>query len=173
MNFNQQLAAYRKTKGISQENLADMLGVSRQAVSKWETGESQPEMGNLLAICRILQVSPNDLIGYENAEDINQLNSRCHDSEYGDGNCPEDNSNNNSNKGHKRSILITLVIAPVCLVIGIAIGSFIGNDSSKEGTDLLEDGETLKISNFIFEYTSGSDKGDLMLTFIPSISNKD
>lgn len=41
MNFSESLSKYRKAAGISQERLADMLGVSRQAVSKWETGVSQ------------------------------------------------------------------------------------------------------------------------------------
>ena len=40
MYFNESLSKYRKAAGISQEKLADMLGVSRQAVSKWETGVS-------------------------------------------------------------------------------------------------------------------------------------
>lgn len=41
MKFNEQLANLRKEKGISQEALAEGLGVSRQAISKWETGVSQ------------------------------------------------------------------------------------------------------------------------------------
>ena len=65
MYFNESLSKYRKSAGISQEKLADMLGVSRQAVSKWETGETQPEMANLMAICRILNITPNELLGYE------------------------------------------------------------------------------------------------------------
>lgn len=40
MNFSENLSKYRKVAGISQEKLAVMLGVSRQAVSKWETGVS-------------------------------------------------------------------------------------------------------------------------------------
>ena len=41
MEFGQRLTAARKEKGISQEALAESLGVSRQVVSKWETGVSQ------------------------------------------------------------------------------------------------------------------------------------
>ncbi len=63
MTFHEQLASLRRARGISQEILAEQLGVSRQAVSKWETGASQPELGNILALCRILEVSPNELLG--------------------------------------------------------------------------------------------------------------
>ncbi len=63
MQFNEQLATLRRAKGISQEALAEQLNVSRQAVSKWETGTAKPELDNILALCRILEVSPNELLG--------------------------------------------------------------------------------------------------------------
>ena len=63
MLFHEQLAALRRAKGISQETLAEQLDVSRQAVSKWETGTAKPELDNILALCRILEVSPNELLG--------------------------------------------------------------------------------------------------------------
>lgn len=68
MNFSESLSKHRKSAGISQEKLADMLGVSRQAVSKWETGETQPEMANILAICKILNITPNELLGYDSKD---------------------------------------------------------------------------------------------------------
>ena len=63
MQFHEQLSALRRAKGISQETLAEQLNVSRQAVSKWETGTAKPELDNILALCRILEVSPNELLG--------------------------------------------------------------------------------------------------------------
>lgn len=71
MLFYEQLAALRRTKGISQETLAEQLGVSRQAVSKWETGTAKPELDNILALCRILEVSPNELLG-DTTQPINE-----------------------------------------------------------------------------------------------------
>ncbi|WP_084064909.1 helix-turn-helix transcriptional regulator [Paenibacillus stellifer] len=44
MEFAEKLQSYRKQRGMSQENLAEVVGVSRQAVSKWESGQSYPEM---------------------------------------------------------------------------------------------------------------------------------
>ena len=72
MQFNEQLTALRRAKGISQETLAEQLGVSRQAVSKWETGTAKPELDNILALCRILEVSPNELLG-DTTQPINEL----------------------------------------------------------------------------------------------------
>ena len=53
MNFNEKLQKLRKEKKYSQEELADMLDVTRQSVSKWESGQTYPEMDKLLAICKI------------------------------------------------------------------------------------------------------------------------
>lgn len=57
MDFGQRLTDARKKKGISQESLAEAVGVSRQAVSKWETGESKPDVSNLIAICNTLDLN--------------------------------------------------------------------------------------------------------------------
>ena len=65
MNLDEKLIQYRREREISQEALAEQLGVSRQAISKWETGESMPELSNLLAICKIFDTTPNELFGYE------------------------------------------------------------------------------------------------------------
>ena len=65
MNFNENLASLRKSKGLSQEEIADRLGVSRQAISKWENGQALPETANIMKLCEILEVTPNELLGYE------------------------------------------------------------------------------------------------------------
>lgn len=57
MDFSNRLITARKAKGISQETLAESLGISRQAVSKWETGESKPDLDNLTALCTQLDVT--------------------------------------------------------------------------------------------------------------------
>ena len=62
MELGNRLATLRKEKGISQEELASQLGVSRQAVSKWETGESEPETANLVALAKIYNVSLDELV---------------------------------------------------------------------------------------------------------------
>ena len=61
MTLGQRISAYRKTLGISQEELGARLEVSRQAVSKWETGAAAPDMENLLALAREFGVSVAEL----------------------------------------------------------------------------------------------------------------
>lgn len=62
MDFSEKLQELRKSKGMSQENLAGELGVSRQAVSKWESGQSLPESEKLIALSDFFGVSLDDLV---------------------------------------------------------------------------------------------------------------
>ena len=57
------LAELRKQKGLSQEELADKLQVSRQAISKWERGEASPDTDNLIELAKIYGVSLDELVG--------------------------------------------------------------------------------------------------------------
>lgn len=58
----------RKEKGLSQEELAEKLGVSRQAVSKWERSEASPDTDNLIALAKIYSLSLDELIYGEKSE---------------------------------------------------------------------------------------------------------
>ncbi|MBQ9836993.1 MAG: helix-turn-helix domain-containing protein [Oscillospiraceae bacterium] len=61
MSFGDQLQAVRRAAGLTQEQFAEELKVSRQAVSKWESGRGYPEMEKILYICNYYGVTPNDL----------------------------------------------------------------------------------------------------------------
>ena len=58
----------RKKNGYSQEELAEKIGISRQAVSKWERAESSPDTDNLIALSRLYQVSIDELLHMEESE---------------------------------------------------------------------------------------------------------
>ena len=62
MEFNNKLYELRKQKGFSQEELASRLNVSRQTVSKWEVGDSTPDMEKLVAISDLFGISLDELI---------------------------------------------------------------------------------------------------------------
>lgn len=72
MKFGDNLKLIRKSKKISQEELAFKLGVSRQSVSKWETGENYPSMFNIMCLCDIFKCKINNLV-HESMSDIDSL----------------------------------------------------------------------------------------------------
>lgn len=72
MNFGENLRLLRKNSKMSQEVLAEKLGVSRQSVSKWEIGSAYPEMTNITALCSIFHCNINDLIN-ENIIDVDSF----------------------------------------------------------------------------------------------------
>ena len=58
----QRLLEYRKNAGLSQEGLAERIGVSRQAVSKWECAEASPDTDNLIALAKVYGITLDELI---------------------------------------------------------------------------------------------------------------
>ncbi len=62
MKFQEKISQIRKEKGLSQEELAEKVGVSRQAVAKWEAGLSYPDVENLIALSSLFQVSIDSML---------------------------------------------------------------------------------------------------------------
>lgn len=60
--FSQQLVKIRRRQNMSQEQLASQLFVSRQSISKWEQGETSPDIGTLVKLANLLQVDLNELV---------------------------------------------------------------------------------------------------------------
>lgn len=65
--ISQNIQAARKALGLTQEDLANRLGVARQTVAKWESGESLPDLENAYALAKLLGVSVDDLIAHNEA----------------------------------------------------------------------------------------------------------
>ena len=72
MNFSENLKIIRNEKQLTQEKLAELLNVSRQAISKWESGQGYPEIDKLVKLSEIFEVSLDELM----IEPPNQLNSQ-------------------------------------------------------------------------------------------------
>lgn len=68
MTLGQRIQELRKQRGMSQERLGDALGVSRQAVSKWEGDNGIPELDTLIAMSRLFGVTVGQLLGVEEPE---------------------------------------------------------------------------------------------------------
>lgn len=69
MKFGENLQKLRKEQGISQEQLAEKLGVTRQSVSKWESGSSYPEMDKIVALCNLFHCDLDVLINKDVTEE--------------------------------------------------------------------------------------------------------
>lgn len=65
MTLGQRIQELRKSKGLSQEQLGELLGVSRQAVSRWEMDGAVPEVDKLISLSRVFSVDLNDLLQVE------------------------------------------------------------------------------------------------------------
>lgn len=77
MTMGEIIKALRKRKGISQETLAQVLGVSCQAVSKWENGNTMPDIGLIPAIAAYFGVSTDELFGYNLLETEKNVDAIC------------------------------------------------------------------------------------------------
>ena len=73
MGISTNLRILRKSRGWSQEDFADKLDVSRQAVSKWESGEAYPETEKIITICDLFDCKMDDLVRGE----IKHINNKC------------------------------------------------------------------------------------------------
>lgn len=105
MALSEKLYALRKKSGLSQEQLAEQLNVSRQAISKWESGQSVPESGKLVAISKFFNISLDYLMG-ETEEQNNCSVSR-----------KKDNSIQTGNRTKWLFGIIICVSGSICLII--------------------------------------------------------
>lgn len=67
MKLSEKIKSLRKGAGLSQEEFGARLNVSRQAITKWESGEGLPDIGNLLVLSRMFKISIDDLLSEEKA----------------------------------------------------------------------------------------------------------
>lgn len=66
MSIGEKIKNLRKEKNMSQEDLANILNVSRQTISKWETGESNPDFDKIVPLCNCFEISTDELLNVTN-----------------------------------------------------------------------------------------------------------
>ena len=66
------LKEYRELNGLSQLDVAKELGLSRQSISRWETGKAYPDLDNIILLCKLYNITSDELLG------INTTNSLSH-----------------------------------------------------------------------------------------------
>lgn len=79
--FKTNLLALRKKKGLSQEFLADKLFVSRQTISKWENGETTPDLDNLINLAALFEITLDELV-FNTPSNSAQQTYSIHDTPY-------------------------------------------------------------------------------------------
>lgn len=76
------ISTLRKEQGMTQQQLADAIGVSNKTISKWECGKGMPELALIVPLCHILQISINEFLsgehllekGYTEKAEVNMMN---------------------------------------------------------------------------------------------------
>lgn len=112
MSLPEKLASLRKQKGLTQQNLAETLNVSRQAVSRWEVGAAVPTTDNLRVLSELYSVSVDYLLS-DNATDF-------HENEETQRQTPKEQSDAPKNEKRKRVFIFT-----GALLLGVIIGILI------------------------------------------------
>lgn len=74
MSLGQRLLELRKTKGLSQEEVAFKLNVTRQTVSKWETDQSTPDFDKIIPLCELYGITPDELLRGKTSEKQTETN---------------------------------------------------------------------------------------------------
>lgn len=85
MTLGERIKRYRQAVGLSQEQLAEKINVSRQAITKWETDSGIPDIDNLISLSKVMRISLDELVMGEKENDISdikhsaikQRNSNC------------------------------------------------------------------------------------------------
>ena len=111
MKFNEKLIELRRKEGLSQEELGYKLNVTRQTISKWELGQTTPEMDKLIELSKVFNVSVDDLIN--NSETPKNETTQIED---------EPIINQEENKREKyMKLIITVILAVVIMLILIKL----------------------------------------------------
>ena len=137
MTLGQNIQALRHAAGLSQEGLGEKLGVSRQAISKWEADGAVPEVDKLIALSRLFGVSLHDLLQVEETgreEPGDRVEQAEQPPEEGAENPPENEAPPRRN-GRWRTALCVVLAAVVC-VQGAAL--FRLNEKLEEQEGLLD-----------------------------------
>ncbi len=75
MSLGQRISLYRKQSGMSQEKVAEYIGISRQAVTKWENDRSAPSTENLIRLAELYNISLNDLVSDKEEPENDEIKS--------------------------------------------------------------------------------------------------
>ena len=118
--ISENIRFYRKTNNMSQDELAEKLGVSRQSISFWENGQTQPTLENVIALAKIFNISSDALLSPDPAPA---------------GANTEKAPNKNIPDGHhgKKKVLWLIIAIAAVIIIGIVLFVVFYNSSTASG----------------------------------------
>jgi len=73
MNIGEKLFELRKSKNLTQDDVAEKLNITRQTVSKWETNQSTPDFDKIVPLCELFEISTDELLKGEKKEENNKI----------------------------------------------------------------------------------------------------
>ena len=125
---------YRKANNLSQDELAEKLGVSRQSVSLWENGQTQPTIDNIIALAKIFNISTDSLLSSESAlENSDSTLVLTEDS-------LEELPQNASTKSRKKKVWLAAAIAATAVIVIAALsGRYIHNNTDQPASGIDAD----------------------------------
>ena len=118
------IASCRKAQGMTQANLAEKLGITDRAVSKWENGKSMPDSGIMLELCELLEINVNELLSGEKI-DMNNYEEKTEENLRQVLNRVEKILNENRVLKLAITILLIIIAMFVAFEFGEDIGRFI------------------------------------------------
>lgn len=165
MTIGEKISKLRIGKGVSQEQLAERLGVSRQSVSKWEMGQALPQIDKVVLLCELFSVSCDDLL-----RDTVSIDEKCvkrHTKYFGtDGFRGEANAELTSDKAYR-----------VGRFLGWYYSSRLSGQQKSNYKPRIVIGKDTRLSSYMLEYSivagitaSGADAYMLHVTTTPSVS---
>lgn len=138
------IAKYRKEKNLTQEALAEQVGVSSQAVSKWENDISCPDISLLPKLCAVLGITSDELLTGKNDEvkllpahqrkSLEELTLRIRV---------------NSAEGDKVRVNLPMTLVKVCLEIGVDIGPGMAGMAGIDGMEGLKNLDMAKVMELV------------------------
>ena len=148
MKLPEKIVTLRKSRGLSQEALAEQLGISRQAISRWETGKAVPTVDNLACLSRLYGVPMEALLyGDEGAEPVRQETKEeaVPEPEETVQGTPERPAGTSPGKqkgsGTSRREAAVLVLAAVCILLACIV-AYVVEEQRKAQADEIDIADT-------------------------------
>lgn len=157
MPLSNNLQYLRKKHNMTQEELADYLGVSRQSISKWETGEAYPETDKIIALCDKFNLSMDKLVRGDITDGVFDGKNTQNDNDFEDKtNFNDTNADTIGYKKHMQGFAVKISLGVLLVLMGVSLGVFIAGFESGNNVFAVIAGATIllfvSVAVFLFVF---------------------